>query len=130
MKFILLIIITLFFVFKMRKKTYYGIDKKIGRGVFCHNILLPGEVIEISPTLHIEKTADTELNKYLFNFKNNNMVGFGISSMFNHSDSPNVHWEYNDFGDIIFTSKKIILPGQQLYIDYGKKYWQNRTDKI
>ena len=57
MKFILLIVLTLFFVFKMRKKTYYGIDKKIGRGVFCHNILLPGEVIEISPTLHIEKTV-------------------------------------------------------------------------
>ena len=29
MKFILLIIITLFLFLKMRKKTYYGIDKKL-----------------------------------------------------------------------------------------------------
>ena len=128
MKFILLFVIL--FLFLELEKTYYGIDKKIGRGVFCHNILLPGEIIEISPTIHIERTSDTELNKYLFNFKNYNIVGFGISSMFNHSDSPNVHWKYNDLGDIIFTSKKIIFPGQQLFINYGDNYWKNRTDKI
>ena len=63
------ILVLIYFYSKLEKKTYYGIDKKIGRGVFCHNIILPGEIIEISPTLHIEKTNDNELNKYLFNYK-------------------------------------------------------------
>ena len=126
----LILILILILIFKIRKKTYYGIDRKIGRGVFCHNFILPREIIEISPILHIEKTSDIELNNYLFNYKNNSVIGFGIASMFNHSDNPNIKWDYNKLGDIVFISKKLILPGQQLFIDYGKKYWENRKDKF
>tara|TARA_B100000768_G_scaffold179917_1_gene198661 strand:+ start:241 stop:633 length:393 start_codon:yes stop_codon:yes gene_type:complete len=128
-KFIYFILI-LILIFKIRKKTYYGIDRKIGRGVFCHNFILPGEIIEISPILHIEKTSDVELNKYLFKYQTNSVIGLGIASMFNHSDNPNILWDYNKIGDIVFISNKLILPGQQLFINYGKRYWKNRKDKI
>ena len=50
--------------------------------------------------------------------------------MFNHSDKPNVSWTYDKMGDIIFKSNKLILPRQQLFINYGDKYWENRKDKI
>ena len=37
---------------------------------------------------------------------------------------------YDKMGDIIFKSNKLILPRQQLFINYGDKYWENRKDKI
>ena len=53
-----------------------------------------------------------------------------LGGFINHSDNPNIKWDYNKLGDIVFISKKLILPGQQLFIDYGKKYWENRKDKF
>jgi hypothetical protein len=51
--YLIFFIIVLLFI--NRKKTYFSIDKKIGRGIFCNNIIFPGEIIEISPTIEIEK---------------------------------------------------------------------------
>tara|TARA_B110000902_G_scaffold249486_1_gene307720 strand:+ start:266 stop:418 length:153 start_codon:yes stop_codon:yes gene_type:complete len=50
--------------------------------------------------------------------------------MFNHSDNPNITWYFTNNNEIEFKATKSILYGQQLTIDYGKKYWNNRKDKI
>ena len=49
--------------------------------------------------------------------------------MFNHSDNPNVIWYFNKDKEIVFKATTLILCGQQLLINYGKKYWQSRNDK-
>ena len=45
-------------------------------------------------------------------------------------DDPNVTWYFTEDNDIVFQATKLILYGQQLTIDYGKKYWKYRKDKI
>tara|TARA_B110000908_G_C10263185_1_gene460983 strand:- start:3723 stop:4130 length:408 start_codon:yes stop_codon:yes gene_type:complete len=126
--YLIFFIIVLLFI--NRKKTYFSIDKKIGRGIFCNNIIFPGEIIEISPTIEIEKIYNNNpIQHYLFTDKKYNYVGFGLSSMFNHSDNPNVIWYFNKDKEIVFKATTLILCGQQLLINYGKKYWQSRNDK-
>ena len=124
-----LVFLLIVYLFIYRQKFYYGVDKKIGRGVFCNNIIFPGEIIEVCPTLEVDYT-DNSLNSYIF--KNNNYlyVGFGVASMFNHNDNPNVRWVFNKDNDIVFQATKFIFYGQQLTIDYGNNYWKYRKDKI
>ena len=124
-----LVFLLIIYLFINRQKFYYGVDKKIGRGLFCNNIIFPGEVIETCPTLEVEYTDDS-LNNYIFKNGNYLYVGFGIGSMFNHSDEPNVTWYFTKNKEIEFKAIKFILYGQQLTIDYGKKYWKYRKDKI
>ena len=128
---IYLVFFLMIIIFLFRKKTYFGIDKKIGRGIFCNNIIFPGEIVEISPTLEItDLKTENPLKNYIFTDKKFVYVGFGIASMFNHSDDPNVVWHFDKNKNIVFTATKLILAGQQLYISYGKKYWKYRIDKI
>lgn len=122
--FILFIII---FYIITGKKTYYG-KSKYGRGVFCRNIIFPGETIEKSPTIFIDN-YDTSLGNYVFKRNNNLHVGFGIASMFNHSDKPNVEWDFSDNREIKFKANRFILPSEELMIHYGMNYWKNKNNK-
>ena len=114
-----------------RKKTYFGVDKKVGRGVFCNNIILPGEIVEKCPTLMIDnETFDVDLQNYLFTDGVNNHVGLGIAGLFNHSDTPNIRWYFSEDNEISFIANKLILPNEQLTINYGEEYWPTREEKI
>ena len=123
--FIVILILNFFLV----EKTFISVNPKIGRGVFSKCFILPGQIIERSPTLEITE-ADSILYKYLFTDKKYSYVGFGNASLFNHSDNPNVAWNFDKYDNIVFQAKKIILPGQELLINYGDKYWKDRKDKI
>ncbi len=51
----------------------------------------------------------------------------------NHSDHPNVATNYivvDGRYRLIFYAKQDILPGQQLFIDYGKAYWTGTRKKM
>lgn len=124
-----LVFLLIIYLFINRQKVYYGVDRKIGRGVFCNNIIFPGEIIETCPTLEVDYT-DNSLESYIFKNDKYLYIGFGISSMFNHMDDPNVTWYFTENNDIVFQATKFILYGQQLTINYGKKYWKYRKDKI
>ena len=60
-----LVFFIIIYLFINRKKTYYDFDIKVGRGVFCNNIIFPGEIVEICPTLEVDY-SDNSLEKYLF----------------------------------------------------------------
>lgn len=129
MKFFLIILIAIIIInFFLIEKTFVSVRSKIGRGVYAKCLILPGQIIESSPTLEIS-AADNNLYSYLFTDKKYSYVGFGKASLFNHSDNPNVVWSFDKYDNIIFQSKKVILPGQELLISYGEKYWRNRKDK-
>lgn len=118
--FICLIIFYYFFGIK----TYYG-KSKFGRGIISCNIILPGEIIEKSPTIFIDE-FDEALSDYVFNNNGKYHVTFGLGSMFNHNDKPNVDWYFSKNREITYIANRMILPSEELFISYGKKYWRKR----
>ena len=74
-----------------------------GRGVFCTNDILSGEVIEKCHYTILEKNIiDSVLRRYAFPYpKNGNKtsVVWGYGSIYNHSLNPNIEYYYE--GDLL-----------------------------
>lgn len=60
---------------------------------------------------------------------------FGCGSLFNHSDRPNCAWTFKDdrFAPedasnqfVIFFATREIMRGEELLVDYGDGYWEER----
>ena len=49
--------------------------------------------------------------------------------MYNHSDEPNLRYFYQD-DKMIFQAIKNISSDAELYISYGKNWWNSRYNKI
>ncbi len=99
-----------------------------GRGVFATRAFQKGEVIERSPALYIEsnlqKMSDI-LPKYVFDsdgIMGIDWIGLGYTSLYNHSFEPNTVFELEEGigeGWIVMKAEQPIIPGDQLFIDYG-----------
>jgi len=51
------------------------------------------------------------------------VVGFGFSSLYNHSDSPNAAWSHNlENRTLIFRSIRKISAGEEITVSYGDQY--------
>jgi hypothetical protein len=100
-----------------------------GMGVHTEYDLPKGSVIEEAHVLILDQKMheiDHKLQKYVFAFLGKSAVGFGFSSIYNHSeDNPNVMWEVDADNNILkFSTIRDIKRGEELFVNYGKGYME------
>jgi SET domain-containing protein len=121
-------------------KPYLYIEKagSKGKGVFTHEKIAAGTVIEISPVIVLpgedrQQLDKTLLHDYIFEWgkqKDKCAMALGIVPIYNHSYKSNCEY-YMDYDDDIILIKTVrdIKKGEELTINYngdwndGKKLW-------
>ena len=108
-----------------------------GQGVFASRAITKGETIERCPYIVIDDDDLAEANRlqdYLFTSPDQPgdylcVLGYGM--MYNHSDTPNAEWEIDedDIQFVRFTALKPISEGEEIFQNYGKEYWETRSDE-
>ena len=101
-----------------------------GRGVFAEKDFKKGEVIEVCPLLtdYKKNFEKSKIKDYTFKSKfkpDQEVIVFGMCSMYNHSDKFNV-LHNQDPENMIFTAARDIKKGEELYVNYGNDYWNSR----
>ena len=102
-----------------------------GRGVFAGRTYVSGEIVEISPIMEIVVPWD-DLPRavqlvvyewgYLCGDKRPNVrgVAFGVGSLFNHQDDPNLSYAADVSRQaMVYTARRDIAVGEELTIDYN-----------
>jgi len=122
------------------QKIYIDKSPIHGWGVFAKYDIEEGELIEECPVLvlPIEKGEVTSLLiDYRFNWPQGleyeeQVVGLGYASLYNHSDNANAYWVSDlDKKTFKFFSSKKIEQGQEIYIWYGNvNYWNDGRNHI
>lgn len=104
------------------------ISKIGGRGVFANQNYSVGEIVEICPTITLnDKDSVGNMNDYVFGFNSeDNLVGFGYCSMYNHQDDPNANWEVINKDKIEIKVVKPIQKGEEIFVSYGEAYFNHR----
>jgi uncharacterized protein len=112
---------------------------KFGRGVFTTRGIKKGEQILADPLLVLGKVPNLTfaevidfknnsgfylrtLNQYVYEYKDGAALGLGLSSLINHSLSPNCDYliiESQKAPTILVQASRDIRANSQLYIDYG-----------
>lgn len=100
-----------------------------GYGCFARCDIDKDFLVEKAVTLLIPKaifvsSASEILSNYVFAFDDDNVVlAFGMGSLFNHSQQPNVSYECAQSDQCVyFISLRPIKAGEELTIDYGRDY--------
>lgn len=105
-----------------------------GWGVFAKEDISAGETLEENPFMIIPMGTNEHSSifiDYRFNYprvnSQNQVVVFGSSSLYNHSDSPNALWETDTESEIfIFTATKNIKKDEEIFVYYGgENYWND-----
>lgn len=95
-----------------------------------------GEIIEIAPIIFVgyEAKAIPRLKDFIFEIeksgKNGGMWGLvlGYGSLYKHSEKPNVEYAYNRANrQMYFKAARVIQAHEELTINYGKDYWDERA---
>lgn len=95
-----------------------------------------GEIIEICPIIFVgyEAKAIPRLKDFIFEIektgKNGGMWGLvlGYGSLYKHSEEPNVEYAYNRANrQMYFKAARTIQAHEELSINYGKDYWDERA---
>lgn len=96
-----------------------------------------GEIIEICPIIFVgrEAKAIDRLKDFIFEIEvpkdgKPGMYGLvlGYGSIYKHSDEANVEYAYNRANrQMYFKAARIIQAHEELTINYGKDYWQERA---
>ena len=141
---IVFILIVIYFV--MNKKDYtinnqtysdkISIKKSLipnsGRGVFANKDFKQGEIIEVCPLItdYKKNFENSKIRDYTFRskfIKDQEVIVFGMCSMYNHSNKYNVH-HTQDPENMIYTASRDIKNGEELYVSYGVDYWDTRNN--
>jgi SET domain-containing protein len=117
------------------KKIYVDKSPIQGLGVFASDFIEENEIIEECSvlTLPIQKgEVSGLLLDYRFNYPSGveweeQVVGLGFASLYNHSESPNAYWvSDNDKRTFKFIATKKISPGDEIFVYYGDvSYWND-----
>ena len=106
-----------------------------GQGVFAAVDIPKGGVVERCPYIVIDDDdlqEENRLNDYLFtspDASTDYLVVMGYGMMYNHSDNANSEWEIDtDNRFVLFTAKRDILAGEEIFQDYGEEYWKTRQE--
>ncbi|MFA5153660.1 MAG: SET domain-containing protein-lysine N-methyltransferase [Clostridia bacterium] len=123
---------------KMRKETF-NINRveytKRTNGqytVLSKDLISNGEIVEICPVIPcgIEAKAINGIKDHIFELnKNERQYGLvlGYGSLYQHSEKPNLEFGYNKSNkQMYFTAIRMIKAGEELTIDYGVEYWDER----
>ncbi len=101
-----------------------------GRGVFANKDFKKGEIVEVCPLISDkdENIKNSVVKNYTFKnkFKDEEVLVFGLCSMYNHSDNNNIEHDQDGKGNMIYTAGRDIKKGEELYVNYGQKYWSSR----
>jgi hypothetical protein len=128
--------------FRINPPTKIYVDKSPihGWGVFASEDIIEGEIIEETPvlTLPINKgEVSGILLDYRFNWPQGveweeQVVGLGFASLYNHSDTANAYWvSDSDRKTFKFISNRNISAGEEIFIWYGDvSYWNDGRDHI
>lgn len=113
------------------------INDVMGYGVFTDEDIKKDTSIEISYCLKTHNSLINPTTDYLFENvidgnPNESVLALGYGSIYNHNDEPNVAWRKPFQGKpfIEFYALKDIKKGEELFINYGKKYWLVRKKKL
>jgi len=103
-----------------------------GRGVFANKDFKQGEIIEVCPLItdYKKNFENSKIKDYTFNskfIKDQEVIVFGMCSMYNHSNKFNVH-HTQDPENMIYTASRDIKNGEELYVSYGADYWDTRNN--
>lgn len=105
-----------------------------GWGIFAKEDINNGEILEENPFLIIPMSqgeASSIFIDYRFNYPRNSskyqVIPFGFSCLYNHSDSPNAMWETDEENNIfVFFSIKEIKKDEEILVYYGgSNYWSD-----
>lgn len=105
-----------------------------GWGVFAKENISNGEILEENPFLIIPMGTNEHSSifiDYRFNYprtqSQKQVVVFGYSSLYNHSDSPNALWETDTENELfIFRAIKDISKDEEILVYYGgENYWND-----
>ena len=117
---------------KVWSKIGIGRSSIDGWGVFAVDHIEKGEVFEVAPLLFIPKSTakDTELIDYVFKIDDTQYaLALGYASLYNHRNQPMANWKLDaETATITFTASRGILPGEEIFVSYGKDYWKSRGE--
>lgn len=111
---------------------------RFGHGVFAVERIPADTTVEECPHLRIRKAECSGIiDDYVFGLDEDTTeseedeacysLPLGWGSLLNHDDAPNIeYWHDQERDLIIFYTTREIAPGEQLFIDYGKAWWQTR----
>ena len=92
-----------------------------------------GEIIEIQPIIFVglEAKAVPRLKDFIFEIdktKGTYGIVLGYGSLYGHNENPNVTFAYNSKNrQMYFIAARTIQAGEELTINYGKDYWDERS---
>ena len=124
------------------KKIYIKYSDGRGLGVFANEHISKNEVIEDCPliTLPIKKGESSNiLLDYRFNYPQGDdfqeqVLGLGYASLYNHSETPNAKWINHPTLKKVFrfVALKEINPQEEILVYYGgNNYWfDGRVDTL
>lgn len=105
-----------------------------GWGVFAKENISNGEILEENAFLVIPigtNEASSIFIDYRFNYPRVNptlqVIPFGFSGLYNHSNNPNAQWETDTENDLfIFKAIKNIDKDSEIFVYYGdENYWND-----
>lgn len=113
-------------------KLYFKfIDSSIGFGVFTDSKIYKDQTVEICYCLPASPN-DSYYSNYLFTITDTieDFLVTGFGSIYNHSYNPNMIWGIIDIKlrVINFVAIKDIEIGEELTLNYGKKWWDKRKN--
>lgn len=118
---------------KVWDKIGLGRSSTSGWGVFSVGHIEKGETFEIAPLLFIPKDTakGNDLIDYVFKIDDDKYaLAMGYASFYNHRNQPMANWKIDPEKAIItFTAIRDILPGEEIFVSYGKNYWKSRDIK-
>jgi SET domain-containing protein len=97
-----------------------------GYGVFAEKAIKKGQIVEECHAV-ITRVEDDILGDYFFNIRGRNAVLTGFGWIYNHSEEPNVDYEFNFKHRImVFKAERDIKKGEELYVSYGDDWFESR----
>jgi len=110
-----------------------------GHGIFATKAIPADATLEECPYLRINADECAgSLDDYVFNLEPSEEDGdsevyslvLGWGSLFNHSYKHNTeYWHDTDRDLIVFHTIKKVSAGKQLFVNYGKDWWESRNLK-
>lgn len=101
-----------------------------GYGVFANKNIQKDAIIEECYTI-LTSHKDKILHNYYFyaNKAYGVLTGFGF--IYNHSDTPNADYYYDELREItLFTAIKPISKDEEIFISYGKNWFSDRVMRV
>eukprot|EP00669_Euglena_mutabilis_P010998 TRINITY_DN5686_c0_g1_i1.p1 TRINITY_DN5686_c0_g1~~TRINITY_DN5686_c0_g1_i1.p1 ORF type:complete len:197 (-),score=60.75 TRINITY_DN5686_c0_g1_i1:643-1212(-) len=106
-----------------------------GRGVFAVRDLPANTIVEVCPTLTLDKEACVHqkciLMDYLFESEEGDhmVIAMGYGMMYNSAKNPNVLHYFDIDGNMVFVAKRDIVKGEELFHYYGEEWWYTRKGR-